>query len=238
MTPTAKDIFIKPIAKRDADKIIKQHHYSGKVVNNSVLNLGVFLNGYCEGAMQFGSPLDKRKVIGLVENTQWHEMLELNRMAFSDRLPRNSESRALSIAFKLITKNYPHIKWILSFSDAAQCGDGAIYRASGFVLTQINKNKSNIRMPDGLVISTVTLSAHFATENSMARKLADKYGIIHTGKASYKQFIEKGGVFIDGYQLRYIYLLDKSCQITVPILPFSAIKQDGAEMYKGKKITR
>ena len=42
----------------------------------------------------------------------------------------------------------------------------------------------------------------------------------------------------NGYSLRYIYLIDKSCKITVPIIPFSKIAEMGAEMYKGKKITR
>ena len=51
----------------------------------------------------------KTKVIHYVENTKWNEVIELNRMAFSDVLPRNSESRALSIAFKLIKKYYPKI---------------------------------------------------------------------------------------------------------------------------------
>jgi hypothetical protein len=40
--------------------------------------------------MQFGPSLDKRKVQGLVEGTSWNGFIELNRMAFSDRLPRNS----------------------------------------------------------------------------------------------------------------------------------------------------
>lgn len=47
------------------------------------------------------------------------------------------------------------------------------------------------------------------------------------------QFIK----LIEGRQLRYIYLIDKSCKITVPILPFSKIDEMGAGMYKGKKIT-
>jgi len=41
-----------------------------------------------------------------------------------------------------------------------------------------------------------------------------------------------------GFQLRYIYLIDKSCKITVPILPFSKIDEMGAGMYKGEKITQ
>ena len=32
-------------------------------------------------------------------------------------------------------------------------------------------------------------------------------------------------------------LLDKTCKITVPILPFSKIDEMGAGMYKGEKIT-
>ena len=58
-------------------------------------------------------------------------------MAFSEKLPRNSESRAISIAMKLIKKHYPHIDWVVLFADGTQCGDGTIYRASGFVLTDI-----------------------------------------------------------------------------------------------------
>lgn len=42
---------------------------------------------------------------------------------------------------------------------------------------------------------------------------------------------------IEGFQFRYIYLIDKTCQITVPILPFSTIDEIGGGMYKGEKIT-
>jgi len=40
-----------------------------------------------------------------------------------------------------------------------------------------------------------------------------------------------------GKQLKYIYLIDKTCKITVPILPFNKIDEMGAGMYKGEKIT-
>ena len=46
-----------------------------------------------------------------------------------------------------------------------------------------------------------------------------------------------GAKKLNGNQLRYIYLIDKTCKITVPILPFSKIDEMGAGMYKGKKIT-
>lgn len=144
---TAKDIVLKPIDRKKANALVKKIHYSGKVVQNSSIHIGVFLNGKLEGAMQFGSSLDKSKIIGLVSDTNWNEFIELNRMAFSDRLPRNSESRAIAIAFKILKKKAPHLKWVISYADACQCGDGAIYRASGFVLTGIKKNTQNYRLP-------------------------------------------------------------------------------------------
>lgn len=211
---TAKDIIVKPITAAAANKVVKAVHYSGKVVQNSSLHFGVFLNGKLEGAMSFGSPLDKRKVLPLVSGTGWNDMLELNRMAFSDVLPRNSESRAMAVAFKLIKKHYPHIEWILSFSDGTQCGDGTIYRASGFVLTQIKENTGQrIDEKTGEVFSQVTFSAHRPNEKEYWRSLKK----------------------LAGYQLRYIYFLNKEAKnrLTVPILPFSKIDEMGAGMYKG-----
>lgn len=58
----AKDIKIAPITAEAARHMVRCHHYSGKVVNNSQLNFGVFLNDRLEGAMQFGPSMDKSKL--------------------------------------------------------------------------------------------------------------------------------------------------------------------------------
>ena len=145
----AKDIVLRPIAVAQANELVKRVHYSGKVVQNSQIHIGVFYDGRLEGAMQFGPSLDKRKIQGLVTGTAWHEFIELNRMAFSEALPRNSESRAIAIAMRLLKKHAPQIKWVISFADGTQCGDGTIYRASGFVLTGIRENNQIWVAPSG-----------------------------------------------------------------------------------------
>ena len=45
---------------------------------------------------------------------------------------------------------------------------------------------------------------------------------------------------MEGFQLRYIYFIDKSYRkrLTVPEIPFSKIDELGAGMYKGEKITQ
>ena len=218
---TAKDIIVKPITAAAANKVVKTVHYSGKHTQNSQLHLGVFLNGRLEGAMQFGPSIDKRKTQKLVADTGWNGFIELNRMAFSDVLPRNSESRAMAIAFRLIKKHYPHIEWVISFADGAQCGDGTIYRASGFVLTGIKKNVQMLRMPDGSIIAKKTL------DNPQHMAPGGKFGSAAAREAGAKP--------LPGYQLRYVYFLNPAAKqrLTVPILPFSEIDKAGARMYKG-----
>ena len=130
----AKKLIVKPISSKDANKIIKSLHYSGRVVPNSQLHLGVFLDGKCGGAMQFGPSMRKDLIQPLVKGTGWNEFIELNRMGLADWLPRNGESRCIAYAMRWIKRTYPHIKWVVSFADGTQCGDGAIYRASGFYL--------------------------------------------------------------------------------------------------------
>ena len=136
----AKEIIVKVIPSKIANEFVKKHHYSGKVVPNSNLHFGCFLDDKLHGVMSYGSPMMKNKALPLISNTGWNEMLELNRMAFDEYLPKYSESRCFSISVKLLKKNASQIKWILSYSDGTQCGDGTIYRASGFLLTDIKKN--------------------------------------------------------------------------------------------------
>jgi len=217
----AKEIIVKVIPAKIANEFVKKHHYSKNYVRNSKLHFGAFLDNKLHGVMSYGSPMSKNRVLPLVKTKdnklcKWNEMLELNRMAFDEILPRNSESRCIAISIKLIKKNAPHIKWILSYSDSTQCGDGTIYRASGFNLTAIKKNTGIFKDNKG---------------NVYAKGYGEYYRI---AKGLVKREKEER---LEGFQLRYIYLIDKTCKITVPILPFSKIDEMGAGMYKGKKIT-
>lgn len=157
---SAKDLIVKVIPSKVAVPFVKTHHYSGKNVNNSNLHFGVFYEGRLHGVMSFGPSLDKSKIQGLVEGTGWNEFIELNRMAFDDVLPRNSESRAIAVAMKLIRKNAPQIKWVISFADGCSCGDGTIYRASGFVLTAIKPNGNLVQLPNGEKTHKMTLESN------------------------------------------------------------------------------
>ena len=207
-----KEIELKVIPAKIANDFIKKHHYSGKVVNNSFLHFGAFLDKRLHGVMSFGHSLDKAKTQKLVKNTGWNEFCELNRMAFDDYLPRNSESYCIGKALRLLKKNAPHLKWVISFADGCSCGDGTIYRASNFVLTQIKKNSTMWINDNGDKVQNMS----FATNPALNKK-------------DFKR--------LDGYMLRYVYFLDRKCikDLNCEIIPFSKIKEMGANMYKGVK---
>jgi hypothetical protein len=231
--PTAKDIRLAPISGRDGDNLIRRLHYSGKVVNNSFLHLGVFLDGKLEGAIQIGHSMDKGKLITLVRDTPWNGFAEINRMAFSERLPRNSESRAIGIAMRTLRQRAPHLQWIISFADATCCGDGTIYRASGFVLSGITKNSTLLIMPDGSRIANLTLTANWNIPQ--VAELSRKLGAEHRYRPI-SEWLALGAKWAPGFQLRYLYFLDPTARdrLTVPILPFSTIDEIGAAMYRGQ----
>jgi hypothetical protein len=239
---TAKDIVIKVIPSSVANPFVRRVHYSKTVMNTSRLHFGVFYNQNLHGVMSYGCPLDRSKVLGLVvdENGQpapWNDMLELNRMAFDDVLPKNSESRAISISIKMIRKNAPHIKWLLSFADGTQCGDGTIYRASGFKLTGFSSGSMWL-LPDYLVQLNGGLKTAHRMKIQNKSSPISKWILGQTGgkNIQVEECVKRfGGTLLDGYMLRYIKILDDRYHLAVKEIPYSAIQEKGAGMYKGEK---
>ena len=67
------------------------------------------------------------------------------------------------------------------------------------------------------------------------------YYDITGGKFDFKKYVEYvNGEILKGFQLRYVYFIDKKSKdkLTVPIIPFSKIDELGAGMYKGEKVTQ
>lgn len=209
----AKDIVIKLIDSKSASAIVRMHHYSGKVTQNSQIHFGVFLNGVLQGALQFGPSIDKRRMAKNL-GIGFNEAIELNRMALSDACPKNSESRALGICLRMLRKQYPHIRVVVSFADACQCGDGTIYRASGFKLHSYKRNSSLLDDGAGGVVAKKSLDDH-----------------IDPGTGKYRS-AGIGYKPLPGYQMKYLYFFDRELESR-----FKFITEIPAEvrMYRGQR---
>ena len=229
----AKEIIVKVIPAKIANEFVKKHHYSGTIAP-SIVHFGVFLDNKMHGAVSIGKSTQTRLTQAIFEGLGWNEYCEINRIAFDDYLPKNSESRVLSYIIKQIKKTQPQIRCIISYADGSQCGDGSIYRATGFYLTQIRENRAIGILPDGEKISRVTFGLNKQTGS--IGKLIKKYKVDLT-KGVNERWYAVGMKWIPGWQLRYIYIIDKSLKMKCPILPFSKIDEFGAGMYKGKKVS-
>ena len=133
---------------------------------------------------------------------------------------------------RILAKHAPQIKWVVSFADGSQCGDGTIYRASGFVLTGIKENDQIIEFPDGLRETRLVL-----TDSRRPRRveLAKRYGVKIGGECSLHPFIAIGARPVPGYQFRYVRFIDPTWidRLTVPVIPFDKIP-DQCRMYRGQ----
>lgn len=224
---TAKDIVIKPISSSDARKIVSIYHYSGKSTMNSQIHFGVFIGERLLGALQYGPSIDKRRM-ALNLGIGMNEFLELNRMALSDVCPKNSESRALGITLRLLKKTYPFLKLVISFADACQCGDGTIYRASGFKLHSFKKNDSLLIASDG----NITFKHGTKDRPTVVAKKSLDYNIDPaTGKYLSAPTKLKP---MEGFQMKYIYFFDKVLEQKFKFVEFDKIPND-VKMYKGVK---
>lgn len=236
------DLLIKPISSKDAKGCIEQWHYSGKAYPKSQVHFGVYWRGRLSGALSFGDPLDRRRVLPLVRDTAWGGMTELNRMAMAPDVPRNAESRAIAVCLRILKKHAPKLEWVLSYADGAQCGDGTIYRASGWWLTQIKVNSALWRTPGGAIFSDVGLRTSPKMQTQARLWLESVLGrrITPVELSSASTWRSAGLEPLPGHMLRYIYPLNGTVRgrLTVPILPYSAIDDAGAAMYKGVALSR
>jgi len=127
------EFYIKEIQREICVKIIKENHYSKKVVNSSFIHLGVFEKNKLKGVLQFGYLFNPTYHSKIVEFSKTEDAMELNRMWLSDEINiKYPESRAISFSIKYIKRKYPKIKWIQSFADERCGGFGIVYQACSF----------------------------------------------------------------------------------------------------------
>ena len=115
---------VRIIPFKTARRIIEHNHYLGYAPPGCKFCLGIYADSELVGVMIWGHPIARLEDQG---NT-----LELTRMFLFDS-PKNSESKALSLAEKWIKRNRIERR-LIAYSDTAQGHQGTIYRAANWQL--------------------------------------------------------------------------------------------------------
>ena len=203
-------ITVETISRSIADKIIKQHHYSGTVVFATRVSLGLYLDGLLVGIAQFGDGINPKGSCKWVEGSDKGQFMEFNRMWMSDVAPRNSESEAIGQIFKWFKKNRPNIKWLISFADGANNKVGTIYQATNWIYTGYSVQGGVWVTKDGARHTQISMiNKHKTTKRHILEEIY--------GKPLYR---------VRGGQFRYIYFLDKKWKkrLTTPQLDYPKLK--------------
>ena len=132
----------------EAAKYAVEHwHYSETMPVGKMVKVGVWEDGAFKGVVIFG--LGGRgacngKKYGLSRN---FEMAELERVALREHA--TPVSRIISIASKMLHRQSPGIRMLISFADPSQLHHGGIYQGAGWIYTGKSADDWQAVWPDG-----------------------------------------------------------------------------------------
>lgn len=113
-------------------------HYAKRIPSGGNISYSIFneKNEFC-GVIIFGYPASPS--VPNKYNLKNGQLLELRRVALNSK--HGITSKAISIALKLLKKDCPSIKLLVSYADIGQNHIGVIYQATNWVF--INESKSS-----------------------------------------------------------------------------------------------
>jgi hypothetical protein len=108
---------------------VEKWHYSARMPAGKLAKVGVWECGKFIGCVIFGlgATPEIAKPFGLIQ----HQVCELVRVALTKH--QWETSKIVSIALKLLAKENPGLRVIVSFADSSQGHHGGIYQAGGWV---------------------------------------------------------------------------------------------------------
>ena len=114
----------------EAAKYAVEHwHYSRRMPKSKLARIGVWEGGQFVGAIVFG--VGATPEIGKPYSLQQTEICELVRVALRDHAV--PVSRMLAVAVRLLRRDMPGLRLVVSFADTSQGHHGGIYQAAGWV---------------------------------------------------------------------------------------------------------
>lgn len=204
------NLYLNPIDKLTAKNFVKKHHYSHSS-NLHMVSYGLFqktnipdkfFNGVESkliGVVIYSQPAGRQAAESISDLVGIDECLELIRLVILDGYGKNIESWFISQSFKLLKRDFPNIKVIISYSDTEQNHKGIIYQATNFLFTGLNSD-TNLMPNFSISLSNNPFKwIHSRTVFSMY----GSHNIEHLKKNIGKTFWRKK----EAGKLRYIYII-------------------------------
>ena len=136
-------IVIEPTKKDVVYKLVKDKHYAGTWTASSNMYAVYYDCGEHQffsgkelkliGVVLYGNPVGFRVVKSICEEFTDDDVLELKRLWIEDGYGKNIESYVISQTLKMLKKDSPQSKVVISYADPGANHKGIIYRASNWL---------------------------------------------------------------------------------------------------------
>ena len=136
-------IVIEPTKKDVVYKLVTDKHYAGTWTASSNMYAVYYDCGEHQffsgkelkliGVVLYGNPVGFRVVKSICEEFTDNDVLELKRLWIEDGYGKNVESYVISQTLKMLKKDSPQSKVVISYADPGANHKGIIYRASNWL---------------------------------------------------------------------------------------------------------
>ena len=163
LQPSARDLIVRVVPPAVAADLFVHQHYLHSAPAGVKLTLGAFAGGRLTGAVAFNAgPINAHR---LVEGAVRTDGMCLARLWLADDLPRNSESRVLGLAVRLLRK-HTTVKFLVSYADPAAGHVGTIYQAAGWLYTGTSEAQPLMAIGDGPPRHTRSIASALGTHSA------------------------------------------------------------------------
>lgn len=152
-----KAILIIDFCDYKAAKYAVEHwHYSRSMPAGKVVKIGVWENSIFIGVILFSRGANNN--IGSPYGLGVTEICELTRVALNQHV--NPVSKILAIAIKMLSKQSPGLKLVVSYADQNQGHHGGIYQACNWVYVGGTKiSQARVKLSNGKVVHLRTFNS-------------------------------------------------------------------------------
>ena len=234
------NVFLREVSKETAKDMIIKYHYSHKWTLCRIA-YGIYykLDKDCDffnereerliGVVVYGQPVGRSAARSISNIVKISEVFELTRLFIHDGYGSNIESYCVSQSLKMVKRDFPKLKAVISYADGEQGHKGVIYQATGFYY----QGNSALALMPNYSVSLIGPPHHWIH----SRTISSTYGshnVEHLKKKIGKTFWRKK----ESSKHRYVYLLcnkvDKKkilANLKHPFLPYpkEAIHRDEIE---------
>ena len=128
------DVKVLPISNSTGKSFVAQHHYAVICPPITKVSLGLFADGNLVGVALWGyGTRPKHTIKKIFPSLDVGDYLELNRLCVLDSMPRNTESRFISMMTDYIKGHHPGVKILYSWADGLRGKPGYVYQASSWL---------------------------------------------------------------------------------------------------------